>query len=170
MGKMKKLLPGILPALCCAAGGMDQALSLMRMSEHMAGSAFVNRNGVSFKMDSKKGLVVLDKFMTKIPEGCFRDTFDMSYFRCEPGSLLRRIEEEAFAGSEDLLFVIIPSSVEFIGRRCFANCPELCGVVFEQDSMLKTLAEDAFIGCPKLKPEDVIGCPPIDNHGAIAKR
>jgi hypothetical protein len=42
--------------------------------------------------------------------------------------------------------VIIPSSVEVLGERCFEECRSLCSVIFESGSRLWEVGEGAFLG------------------------
>jgi hypothetical protein len=61
----------------------------------------------------------------------------------QAGSKLRRIEEFAFYES-DIRKVRIPSSVEFIGKYCFADCKYLCVLEFEPGSQLRRVEKCAF--------------------------
>jgi hypothetical protein len=42
--------------------------------------------------------------------------------------------------------VVIPSSVEILGRRCFFNSVRLQSVTSEPESRLREIGEDAFTG------------------------
>jgi hypothetical protein len=58
---------------------------------------------------------------------------------------LVRIEASAFCGS-GLNAIIIPSSVEILGEKCFFNCGLLQSVTFDPQSRLRELGKDAFTG------------------------
>ena len=60
------------------------------------------------------------------------------------------IGEESFAGIEKLEKIIIPSSVETIGIGAFMNCKSLKNVVFETNSKLLNIKNNAFSGCHSL--------------------
>jgi hypothetical protein len=59
------------------------------------------------------------------------------------GSRLREIGKEAFCHSRLSAFTV-PSSVEILGDRSFADCEDLSAVTFEEGSKLKTIGERAF--------------------------
>jgi hypothetical protein len=52
------------------------------------------------------------------------------------GCRLREIGEKAFSNA-NLKSISLPSSVEILGDRCFANCGYLATVTFEEPSRLK---------------------------------
>jgi hypothetical protein len=47
-----------------------------------------------------------------------------------------------------LVEIIIPSSVEVLGRYCFAACKSLSSVTFESGSRLREVDRDAFGDVP----------------------
>jgi hypothetical protein len=59
-----------------------------------------------------------------------------------PDSKLSRLEAMAF--SQTGLTIVIPASVEFIGKYCFAYCQALVSVVFAADSKFTPLEHGAF--------------------------
>jgi hypothetical protein len=59
------------------------------------------------------------------------------------GSNLIRIEESAFSSS-GLKSIVIPSSVEILGKSCFGHCQSLESIIFENDSKLVRIEEEAF--------------------------
>jgi hypothetical protein len=63
--------------------------------------------------------------------------------RIEFGSELREIGDSAFHVSRPKS-VIIPSSVEIMGKYCFANCKVLNEIRFESESQLKASGESGF--------------------------
>jgi hypothetical protein len=67
-------------------------------------------------------------------------TFSMTF---ESVQRLVRIEEWAFRESE-LNGIIIPSSVEVIGCRCFSRCKSLLSVTFKSVSRLVRIEKWAF--------------------------
>jgi hypothetical protein len=56
--------------------------------------------------------------------------------RCESGTKLRELGDEAFSGCGRLESLSVPASVETIGERCFDECPELATIGFEEPSQL----------------------------------
>ena len=60
------------------------------------------------------------------------------------------IEEAAFAGNNELHSVMIPDSVETIGKRAFAFCTSLFEIRVGRYSRLSYIGDRAFIGCERL--------------------
>jgi hypothetical protein len=56
-----------------------------------------------------------------------------------------RIEDEAFQVT-GLSEIVIPSSVEQLGEKCFCNCAQLQSVTSERESRLRHIGKDAFKG------------------------
>jgi hypothetical protein len=61
----------------------------------------------------------------------------------ESGSRLSRIEKEVFRGT-GLIEIVIPSSVEFLGERCFSECESLSSVTFESGSRFLQIQEEVL--------------------------
>jgi hypothetical protein len=59
---------------------------------------------------------------------------------------LQWIEKRAFSGCEKVERLEVPSSVEGIGKECFADCGSLLVIAFEPNSQLKRLGKDALVG------------------------
>ena len=72
----------------------------------------------------------------------------------ETGSHLKTIEGSAFSYCSSLKTITIPQSVEsiqtYISVGAFSECSALESVIFEPDSKLTTVAENAFRNCDKL--------------------
>lgn len=64
------------------------------------------------------------------------------------------IGSSAFYKMENLLWVEIPSSVEFINQSAFGNCTRLARVTFSANCQLKTIGYSAFYQCESL--EDIV--------------
>jgi hypothetical protein len=79
----------------------------------------------------------------------------MSTFTCAEPSRLRVIRDSAFWCCLSLAAVMIPSTVEEIGKRAFARCRSLREVVFAMHSQLRVIESLAFLECPCLQPVDV---------------
>lgn len=58
---------------------------------------------------------------------------------------------QTFSDCANLKEVKLPSSVEFIGEKVFANCPELTTVEIPEDSALACPIDAWFENCPKLE-------------------
>jgi hypothetical protein len=56
---------------------------------------------------------------------------------------LTRIEQEAFSFSS-LQSILIPSNVEILGSKCFADCGSLSSITFESNSRLTRIESLAF--------------------------
>ena len=61
---------------------------------------------------------------------------------------MQRIEKGAFQGNEKVKRIIMPNSINFIGPRAFADCPNLQEVVFSEN--LQVLGQNAFRNCSQL--------------------
>jgi hypothetical protein len=61
----------------------------------------------------------------------------------ESESRLSGIEKDLFHGT-DLIEMIVPASVEFLGERCFYLCRSLSSVLFESGSKLSRIKSAAF--------------------------
>ncbi len=60
-----------------------------------------------------------------------------------------RVEENAFAGCEDLLTITLPNTVTFVGAEAFSGCKGLTHA--ELGTGVTTLGESVFAGCTSLK-------------------
>ena len=60
------------------------------------------------------------------------------------------IESEAFFGKKQMVSVVIPASVEYIGYQAFVNCEALKKVEFQENSVLTEIHTSAFRGCNSL--------------------
>ena len=65
-----------------------------------------------------------------------------------------QIGDKAFSNNKYIEKVIVNSECKKIGAGAFSHCSNLKEVVFEDDSKLKTIGEDAFFGC-QLKKIDI---------------
>ena len=86
---------------------------------------------------------IIDRW--KYEGGVFRKTAIESIWL---PSTLKKIEDEMFYGCKNLKSVEIPSSVEYVGKECFA------GTQIEEltlPSTLKEIGEGAFKDCEKLE-------------------
>ena len=63
---------------------------------------------------------------------------------------INEIGEDAFCGDTNIIEVRIPKTVAFIRKGAFADCTNLRKVVFEKESSLFEIEEDAFSECGKL--------------------
>lgn len=107
--------------------------------------------------------------VTAIGQGAFSDSEAKGI---SVGEGIKRIEDDAFSGCSNLLYIILPSTLETIGRRAFLSTSSLIsvsipssvreigaaafaisgigGLSFGSDSQLKTIGEMAFAFCTKL--------------------
>jgi hypothetical protein len=63
--------------------------------------------------------------------------------RFEAGSKLIRIEAGAFQES-GLTAIVIPASVEILGKKCFSWCQSFVSITFENESQLREVGLHAF--------------------------
>lgn len=59
---------------------------------------------------------------------------------------IEKVGEEWFAFAS-VKKVIVPSSVEMLGKRAFFNCDQLREAIFEPDSNLKYIGDSCFMNC-----------------------
>ena len=57
---------------------------------------------------------------------------------------IRRIEDEAFSGADQLQWVQIGDAVSYIGKNAFADCPALENVVFSQTQTFSWYGQDNY--------------------------
>ena len=62
---------------------------------------------------------------------------------------IKSIEEETFAGFNNLQRIVIPESITTIGNRAFAECPNLREVTIPNS--VTTIGDYAFYDCPNLR-------------------
>ena len=60
------------------------------------------------------------------------------------------IDEDYFMNGQ-LRVAHIPKSVRIIKKNAFNSCNQLRKIVFEEDSVLEEIQDDAFAGCTALK-------------------
>ena len=60
------------------------------------------------------------------------------------------IEMESFFGKKQIVSVVIPASVEYIGYHAFVNCESLERIEFQENSALTDIHTAAFEGCSSL--------------------
>lgn len=66
------------------------------------------------------------------------------------GRLVVEIADKAFANRSDVRSVVIPDSVERIGKKAFAFCTSLFDIRVSRHSHLSLIGDRAFIGCEHL--------------------
>lgn len=66
------------------------------------------------------------------------------------GRLVVEIADKAFANRTDFRSVVIPDSVERIGKKAFAFCTSLFDIRVSRHSRLSVIDDRAFIGCERL--------------------
>ena len=59
-----------------------------------------------------------------------------------------KIGDGVFRGNEEIRVAVIPYFTEIIGNYAFADCPNLCKVIFT--GRVKQIGNYAFSGCPSL--------------------
>jgi hypothetical protein len=82
--------------------------------------------------------------------GCFHGCSFLVSLSFERGSRLTRIGESAFSNWSRLMAVLIPASVELLGKECFL-APSLSELAFESGSALIRIDESAFRACLLLR-------------------
>ena len=90
----------------------------------------------------------LPNSVTSIGKSAFA-TITLYGISFEENSQLKAIGDRAFEDTS-IGNILIPQSVETIGKRAFANCRELVRVVFEENANIKTVEEAAFDFCENL--------------------
>lgn len=70
------------------------------------------------------------------------------------GKMVTEIGDSAFAnnmyGNSMITEVVIPNTVEIIGKSAFENCTNLESIIFSEKSVLKTIDDSAFSGCTNI--------------------
>jgi hypothetical protein len=84
-------------------------------------------------------IVFIPRTVEIIGSSCFSYCESLSSVLIESGSLLRRIEPEAFFNSS-LPSIVIPRSVEIISSSCFSHCNSLSSVSVFSD-VVKTIVD-----------------------------
>jgi hypothetical protein len=123
-----------------------------------AGISIVGHVGAASKLCIGNGIEELRDSSCAGPKNMWADLRTaLSSVWFEPGSRLRRIGEFAFENSS-LTVIVIPASVEIIGRCCFSGSDRLSIVRFESNSRLAAIEEQAFQFCPALKTVSIPCC------------
>jgi hypothetical protein len=95
--------------------------------------------------------VTLSPSIQILTHHCFLDCGFLCSLKCESGSTLARIDEEALCDCSSLQTVSLPASVEFLGRRSLASCSSLRSLTFESGSKLTRIESYALPGCRALQ-------------------
>ncbi len=64
---------------------------------------------------------------------------------------VEEIGDRQYRENKTMKIVLIPKSIKRIGKQAFSNCLALEKVIFEADSQLKIIDEEAFCNCESLK-------------------
>ena len=91
---------------------------------------------------------------TALPEQFVSVCSSLSRVTFASGSVLKRIDKEAFSGCSQLREIEIPASVEEIGEGCF-NQSSLSRFTFASGSVLKRIGKEAFSGCSQLQEIEI---------------
>ena len=105
---------------------------------------------------SKETYPATDERCFRIKDGVVRfmpDRYDGNPILVIPseidGQIVTGIADSSFAGLEDVTTLILPDTLESIGKYAFENCPKLRGV-YIPDSVT-SIGESAFAGCIDLE-------------------
>ena len=111
-------------------------------------STMTGVNVITDNMFGESGLttVRIPANITNISGYAFNNT-PLKSVEFEDGSKLATISEGAFQSTQ-LQSITIPASVTGIGNYVFNNCQKLTKVYYADNSMLKSLGERVFDGCP----------------------
>lgn len=110
-------------------------------------------NSLYFTLDSSQEYYIVSNVGTCMEENL---TIPSTHF----GLPVKIIATRAFAECDFLKSVTIPNSITVLEEECFIDCTNLEKVVFEKDSQLKTIGENAFVRNVRLSelliPQSVI--------------
>lgn len=84
----------------------------------------------------------------EIGDGAFAYSPNLKSFTSKESDKLLMIGEHAFNNCKNLLSVTISKNVEVINSSAFYNCSSLRTLVFEADSVISSVGENAFFMCP----------------------
>ena len=112
-------------------------------------NAWVDECGVMYSADRKR--------LLKAPKGIFNYTI-------KQGTIV--ICELAFWENENIISVIMPDCVSFIGRCAFENCRNLSSVIFS--NKIQYLSDSVFHGCTSLKSIDIPNSIKVIGENAFA--
>ncbi len=90
--------------------------------------------------------------ISSIGEGAFKNNLFVDYVEFSEHSQIKRIEKEAFRGS-NVSYVELPDSVEYIGEYAYAYCTSL--TTFEPGRNLTEIGDYAFAYCKQLSEPEI---------------
>jgi hypothetical protein len=121
-------------------------ISIEEGSEHLAVDGYFLQSfdgSILIRYFGGEDIVCIPRTVEIIGSSCFSYCKSLSSVSIESGSLLRRIEQQAFSSSS-LPSIVIPRTVEIIGSSCFYGCKSLSSVLIEPGSLLRRIESSAF--------------------------
>ena len=79
-----------------------------------------------------------------IEKGAFSGFPNLRSVKCESGSELEIIEEEAFFNCQRLNTVILPNTIKEIGVKAFSQCKEITSFTIPSDNKIESIGDNAF--------------------------
>jgi hypothetical protein len=108
-------------------------------------------------MDPKTQTIVIPTTMTVLEKDSFPNAESIKTVKFAAGSQVRRLEAGTFGLCTSLQSIVIPASVEFLGKNCFINSngdrygsARLQIIGFDFGSTLREIESGAFSGCYSL--------------------
>jgi hypothetical protein len=88
--------------------------------------------------------VCIGEDIEELCDHCFSCQTALTWVVFEGDSRVRRIGKWAFAGNSSLNSIVVPASVESIGKSCFDHSGQLSSVSFEENSQLSVMGRMYF--------------------------
>ncbi|MBQ8399251.1 MAG: leucine-rich repeat domain-containing protein, partial [Clostridia bacterium] len=117
----------------------------------------------AFVSSSLKSIAIPDG-VTEIGGGAFAENYSLSSVTLGKG--LTEINNSTFDYCTALTEILIPKGIQSIGGNAFAFC-RLTKVLFEEDSVLKTIGEGAFFNC-RIREIDIPPSVTVLDSGAFS--
>ncbi|EAY05163.1 hypothetical protein TVAG_058200 [Trichomonas vaginalis G3] len=114
-----------------------------------------SRTALSLRLSEKESYTI-PEYVEEIRDNVFNENNNLKTIVFEGESKLKYIDGAAFANCRNLINIILPNSLEIIGRRAFAECISIRIMKF--GNKLKTIYDSAFQSCTGLETIEFSEC------------